>query len=110
VKQVASADARRKAGYQLDRVQRGLDPDSWKPMPDVGGGVREIRIRGDDGAFRVIYVGTFSAAVYVPKRKRDRRLNDLVRGRIDRFSLDALVTLNERAGLKARIEIMREPV
>ena len=24
-------DARREAGYQLDRVQRALDPDDWRP-------------------------------------------------------------------------------
>jgi phage-related protein len=29
------ADARREAGYQLDRVQRGLDPDDWRPMPSM---------------------------------------------------------------------------
>jgi phage-related protein len=58
-------DARREAGYQLDRVQRGLNPDDWKPMPSVGRGVREIRIRDDDGAFRVIYVATLPNAVYV---------------------------------------------
>ena len=34
-------------------------------MTDVGPGVREIRIREKDGAFRVIYVATFAAAVYV---------------------------------------------
>jgi predicted XRE-type DNA-binding protein len=33
------------------------------------------------------------------------RLNDLLRGRIDRFSLDALVGLAERAGLAVRLEI-----
>jgi predicted XRE-type DNA-binding protein len=33
------------------------------------------------------------------------RLNDLLRGRIDRFSLDALVGLAERAGLSVRMEI-----
>ena len=37
------------------------------------------------------------------------RLNDLLRGRIDKFSLDALVTLSERAGLTVRLEIEREP-
>ena len=36
------------------------------------------------------------------------RLNDLLRGRIDKFSLDALVTLSERAGLIVRLEIVRE--
>ena len=59
------ADARRQAGYQLDRVQRGLDPDDWRPMPSIGAGVREIRVRERAGAFRVIYVATFADAVYV---------------------------------------------
>lgn len=36
------------------------------------------------------------------------RLNDLLRGRVGRFSLDALVGLAERAGLAVRIEIARE--
>jgi len=34
------------------------------------------------------------------------RLNDLLRGRVDRFSLDALVGLAERAGLSVRMEIV----
>jgi phage-related protein len=59
------ADARREAGYQLDRVQRGLDPDDWRPMPSIGAGVREIRVRERAAAFRVIYVATFADAVYV---------------------------------------------
>jgi phage-related protein len=53
------------AGYQLDRVQRGLDPDDWRPMPAIGAGVREIRVRERAGAFRVIYVATFADVVYV---------------------------------------------
>ncbi len=57
--------ARRDAGFQLDRVQRGLDPDDWKPMQTVGPGVREIRVRDVSGAFRVVYVATFAEAVYV---------------------------------------------
>ena len=35
------------------------------------------------------------------------RLNDLLRGRIGRFSLEALVGLAERAGLAVRMEITR---
>ena len=57
--------ARREAGYQLDQVQQGGDPDDWKPVNTVGQGVREIRIREDSGAFRVIYVAKFVNAVYV---------------------------------------------
>ena len=59
------AEARREAGHQLDRVQRGLEPDDWKPMPSVGSGVREVRVRDEAGAFRVIYTATRSEAVYV---------------------------------------------
>ncbi|MFM0208254.1 type II toxin-antitoxin system RelE/ParE family toxin [Paraburkholderia sediminicola] len=57
--------ARRDAGYQLDQVQRGGDPDDWKPMNTIGQGVREIRIRDANGAFRIIYVAKFADAVYV---------------------------------------------
>jgi phage-related protein len=57
--------ARREAGYQLDRVQHGREPDDWKPMNTVGRGVREIRIRDAVGAFRVLYVAKFDDAVYV---------------------------------------------
>lgn len=55
---------RREAGYQLDRVQFGLEPSDWKPMNNVGLGVREIRIH-HEGQFRVIYVAKFDDAVYV---------------------------------------------
>ena len=56
---------RREAGYQLDQVQHGGDPDDWKPINTVGQGVREIRIREESGTFRVIYVAKFVNAVYV---------------------------------------------
>jgi phage-related protein len=57
--------ARREAGYQLDQIQRGREPDDWKPMNTIGRGVREIRIRDAAGAFRVLYVAKFDDAVYV---------------------------------------------
>ncbi len=47
--------AKREAGYQLDRVQHGLDPINWRPMPRIGRGVREIRI-SSEGQYRLIYV------------------------------------------------------
>ena len=56
---------RRAVGFQLDRVQRGLMPENWKPMKTVGRGVYEIRIRDDVGAFRVIYLATLPESVYV---------------------------------------------
>jgi len=57
--------ARREAGYQIDRVQRGLEPDDWKPMHGIGAGVREIRVRDASGAFRVVYVAKLADAVIV---------------------------------------------
>lgn len=35
------------------------------------------------------------------------RMNDLLRGRIDKFSLDALVNLASQAGLAVRVEIIQ---
>ena len=58
-------EARRDVGFQIDRLQRGLDPDDWKPMKTVGPGVREIREREASGAYRVIYIATLEDAVYV---------------------------------------------
>ena len=46
-------------------VQIGRDPDDWKPLPVVGSGAREIRVRDEAGAFRAIYVAKFEDAVYV---------------------------------------------
>ena len=57
--------ARREAGHQIDQVQQGREPDDWKPMPRVGSGVKEIRVRDAAGAFRVIFVAKFAAAIYV---------------------------------------------
>jgi predicted XRE-type DNA-binding protein len=35
------------------------------------------------------------------------RMNDLVRGRINKFSLDALINVAARAGLSVRVEVVR---
>lgn len=56
---------RRDAGFQLDKVEHGLEPDDWKPMSAIGSGVKEIRIRDVSGAFRVIYLAKLADAVYV---------------------------------------------
>ena len=57
--------ARRRAGYELFMVQVGREPADFKPLPSVGRGAYEIRVRDDAGAFRVIYVARFEDAVYV---------------------------------------------
>jgi len=58
-------DAKHDLGYQLDKVQRGEQPDDFKPMPSIGKGVEEIRVRDDSGIYRVIYTARLADAVYV---------------------------------------------
>ena len=57
--------ARRRAGHELFMVQVGRTPSDFKPMPDVGVGAYEIRVRDEACTFRVIYVTKFDDAVYV---------------------------------------------
>jgi len=58
-------NAKREAGYQLDRVQRGLNPNDWKSMSNMGAGVKEIRIKDATGIYRVIYVAKYLDALFV---------------------------------------------
>lgn len=57
--------ARHDAGYQLHRVQTGEQPADFKPMPTIGRGVEELRVRDASGAYRVIYTARVADAVYV---------------------------------------------
>ncbi|MBS0473145.1 MAG: type II toxin-antitoxin system RelE/ParE family toxin [Proteobacteria bacterium] len=89
--------ARKRAGYQIQRLQDGEEPEDWKPMRVVGPGACEIRVRDDSGAYRVIYVAKFEEAVYVlhafqkksqATSKRDldlaaKRYAEIVRSRSD---------------------------
>ncbi len=77
-------EARQEAGFALDRIQQGLEPADWKPLPEVGAGVNEIRVHAG-GAFRVMYVAKFAEAVYVlhafQKKSRTTAKRDLEMGR-----------------------------
>ena len=87
-------DVRQDAGFQRDKVQRGRQPDNFKPMPSIGKGVEELRIWDETGTYRMIYLARLSDAVYVlhafqkktqTTAKRDielasKRYNDLIRG------------------------------
>jgi phage-related protein len=57
--------ARHDTGYQLHRVQCGDKPADFKPMPGIGPGVEELRMRDASGAYRVIYTARVADAVYV---------------------------------------------
>jgi phage-related protein len=81
--------ARHDAGYQLDKVQRGDQPDDFKPLPSIGKSVEEIRVLQSSGAYRVIYFARRADVVYVlqrtPKKELEiakRRFGQLLGGRI----------------------------
>ena len=78
------AAVRKIAGFQLWRVQNGLEPNDFKSMPGVGAGVAEIRIRTGQ-EHRILYVARFSESVYGPhafeKRTRKTAKHDLDVGR-----------------------------
>ena len=85
-------DARHNAGYQLEKVQRGEQPDDFKPMAVIGKGVEEIRITDDSGAYRVIYVARRADAVYVlhafqkKTQATPKKDIDTAKGRFDQLS------------------------
>ena len=75
------AEARQDAGYQLHRVQNGLNPEDWKPFQTIGSGVKEIRINDDGNAFRIMYIAKFSEKIYVlhsfQKKSQKTRSKDI---------------------------------
>jgi phage-related protein len=52
------------AGEKAVRGTR-MDPPDWKPMPSVGLGGNELRVREDSGAVRVLDVARFAEAICV---------------------------------------------
>lgn len=58
-------EVRKDAGYQLHKIQAGLDATDWKSMVEIGPGVAEIRLRDNSGAYRVFYLARFDEAIYV---------------------------------------------
>ncbi len=71
---------RHELGVELMKVQFGEMPSDFKPMKAVGAGAFEMRLNLE-GAWRVIYVARFAAAVYVlhafQKKTRKTSKSDL---------------------------------
>lgn len=59
------ADIKQRAGYELHKVQSGEMPTDFKPMPTIGKGVSEIRLKGESGAYRIIYTVKIGENVYI---------------------------------------------
>lgn len=59
-----SKPAKQNAGYNLDKIQRGQDPQDWKPMKSIGRGVKELRIHCEN-EYRIIYLAQRTEGIYV---------------------------------------------
>ena len=59
-----SKSAKQIAGYNLDKLQRGKDPQDWKPMISIGKGVKELRIHCEN-EYRIIYLAQRSEGIYI---------------------------------------------
>lgn len=55
---------KQEVGYNLDRLQNGLEPIDWKPMPIIGKGVREIRVHAVN-EYRVLYLEKQNKKIHV---------------------------------------------
>lgn len=58
-------EVRKDAGYQLHKIQSGLDATDWKSMAEIGPGVAEIRLRDRTSAYRIFYIARFEEAIYI---------------------------------------------
>jgi predicted XRE-type DNA-binding protein len=80
--------------------------DALEDSPDEAAGMRlrselAIRIRNTVESWQ-----TTATAAATRLGVTQPRLNDLLRGRLDRFDLDSLIALAERAGLTVRMDIV----
>jgi len=59
-------EMKKEGGFQLGRVQQGIEPNNYRPMPSIGAGVKEIKLQ-DEGKnqYRLIYVAKFEEGIYV---------------------------------------------
>ncbi len=75
-------------------MQRGLQPDNFKPMPTIGKGVEESWIRDESGIFRVIYTAKLADAVIVlhaflkKRQRRSRRDIEIAKARFSELMKD----------------------
>ena len=74
-------EAKQDAGYQLHRIQNGLNPEDWKPFQSIGTGVKEIRINDDGNSFRIMYIAKYAGKIYVlhsfQKKTQKTRSSDI---------------------------------
>jgi phage-related protein len=60
------AEAQREGGFQLDLMQKGVEPTHWRPMRGIGTGVIELRIWDDaKRTYRIICTARFANRIVV---------------------------------------------
>lgn len=82
----------------------------WDALEDTPAEAENMRLRSEVMiAVQQTVTGWSTTQAEAAKRLgvTQPRLNDLLRGKINKFSLDALIELAERAGLAVRMEIIR---
>jgi predicted XRE-type DNA-binding protein len=82
----------------------------WDAIAETAEEAANLRLREEVAiALRRVVEGWETTQAQAARRLgvTQPRLNDLLRGRLERFSLDTLIGLAERAGLAVRIEISR---
>lgn len=80
----------------------------WDALADTPEEAANLRLRGDLAMAIREAVDRWGQTQAQAARRlgvTQPRLNDLLRGRLDRFSLDALIALAERAGLAVEMRI-----
>lgn len=55
----------KEVGHELRDLQKGQQPSDYKPMPSIAKGVEELRIKIEDGQFRVIYFTRYKEMIFV---------------------------------------------
>jgi predicted XRE-type DNA-binding protein len=82
----------------------------WDALEDSPAEAANMRLRSELMIAVQEAVGEWGLTQAAAARRLDvtqPRLNDLLRGHISKFSLDALILLAERAGLSVRVQIGR---
>jgi predicted XRE-type DNA-binding protein len=93
---------------ETDGIPGQVFASVWDALEDSPAAAANMRMRSElMVAVQEVVAGWGLTQVEAARRLdvTQPRLNDLLRGHIGRFSLDALIVLAERAGLSVRVQI-----
>jgi predicted XRE-type DNA-binding protein len=89
-------------------MERQTFASVWDALEDSAGEAANMRARSELMIALRTKIESWNVSQTEAARRlgvTQPRLNDLMRGRLDKFSLDALVNLAQPAGLSVRLEI-----